>query len=836
MSIIDCLVSNVIVSAALALVAAFVGKLVRQPQVRHALWVLVLVKLITPPVLQVPLPLFSPKPNLAGRSASLAFDAGSKQLPTDGSVSDQTILAHMSDESEATTPGKSAWMQVVPWPRILWSVWLAGMLIWYVIAGTRLWRFRKSLSYARTASDEIQSEVGRIASKYALSRTPRVVVANANIPPLIWSFSRKTTIVLPGDLLSRLTTEERVGMLAHELAHLKRGDHWIRWFELFVLGVYWWNPVAWWARAQVQQAEEECCDSWVLWAFPDHAIQYAQTLVDTVDFLVGQTLKPVSATAFISQSSSLKRRIEIILAPRLSRRLSWKLKSVLMLFALIVAPIFVVRQGVGNEDSQAVPKAPSDRAQGDIKRIQGSVVDKEGKAISGATLWYEYAFSRRSRARLGVDTRSNADGRFVLEIPTIDQERLEPSSSLVWAYSPGHCLGSSHSIGEQAADAKKDIRIELAPATDTSLRVLDSNGQPAADVIVDPINYRSERGYDLVPESAWPVVGGRTDAAGRVRLPAMARDRLFLVWLTSDDYGIQSQQFTVHPAEPAERTIRLREVCQIEGRVIADDPKWARALRLIFTSEERFRGARPPWPTEGYADVATDLKGRFVVPVIASGRLRIETVIDEDGPVRPVLPQLIEATAGETTKIEIPMRELVGVQGSIVAKDTGEPLVGVKLHVYYGEFRQGTDVISDAQGRFTARVLPGRIRLQPMNLSKTKYLQLGSPQWHDVPDDADGFQLPVIEVVASIPLEGRLVDQDNLPVADARVTAYYKNWLCSTANTRDDGRFQLPKMPVSVAARDATYRVTLGVGEMRSMRKGEVNIIDRSPFTLRVKR
>jgi hypothetical protein len=302
----------------------------------------------------------------------------------------------------------------------------------------------------------------------------------------------------------------------------------------------------------------------------------------------------------------------------------------------------------------------------------------------------------------------------------------------------------------------------------------------------------------------------------------------------------RTQQFTVHAGEPAERTIHLRPVCRIEGRVIADKLEWARGIRLLFTSEQPFgsrRESRPPWPTEGRGDLTTDADGRFVVPIIAAGRLSmIDTVLDAELPVRPKLAQRVDMPAGETTVLEIPMDGLVDIRGSVVAQDTGEPLARVELHVYYGRFRQGTDVTSDAKGQFSARVLPGKVRFQPMNLDKTKYLQLGSPKWLDVPSDANNLELPAIVGVPSKPLDGRLVDQSNSPVADARVFAYYDNWLCSTASTGKDGRFQLPKMPVSVDADEATYRVELGVGETRHMRNGGVDIMHASPFVLRVNR
>ena len=34
----------------------------------------------------------------------------------------------------------------------------------------------------------------------------------------------------------------------------------------------------------LHDVEEQCCDAWVIWAFPEEARTYAETLLDTVDF------------------------------------------------------------------------------------------------------------------------------------------------------------------------------------------------------------------------------------------------------------------------------------------------------------------------------------------------------------------------------------------------------------------------------------------------------------------------------------------------------------------------------------------------------------------------
>src|SRR6202022_2157966 len=86
-------------------------------------------------------------------------------------------------------------------------------------------------------------------------------------------------------LWDRLTSEQQTTLLTHELAHLRRRDHWVRGLELVVTGLYWWHPIVWWARRELRQAEEECCDAWVVAALPRAAKAYAIALMETLDFL-----------------------------------------------------------------------------------------------------------------------------------------------------------------------------------------------------------------------------------------------------------------------------------------------------------------------------------------------------------------------------------------------------------------------------------------------------------------------------------------------------------------------------------------------------------------------
>ena len=73
----------------------------------------------------------------------------------------------------------------------------------------------------------------------------------------------------PARPLGPLDQRQRSMLLVHELAHVRRGDHAVRLFELAVTVLFWWLPTVWWARRALHDAEEQCCDAWVTWAFPE---------------------------------------------------------------------------------------------------------------------------------------------------------------------------------------------------------------------------------------------------------------------------------------------------------------------------------------------------------------------------------------------------------------------------------------------------------------------------------------------------------------------------------------------------------------------------------------
>jgi beta-lactamase regulating signal transducer with metallopeptidase domain len=365
--------SNSVTALVLALVAMVVTRFVRRPAIAQALWVLVLVKLISPAVVELPLrlagrPLFALRSMQETPAASTADGAprlGDPRPPGWAGLSEAGGFESRRDSStwprfsetriaSPQAPAKFSTTQIVAkpptafvpkfhlrWQDLLIAIWLGGSAIWFSVAAIRVRRFRHWLRKTQPASAALRFEIGQLAREIGLRRAPELREVDGICPPLTWAMCGRPVVLLPRSLIGSLTSDERRTLLLHELAHLRRRDHWVRWLELIVTGFQWWQPLAWLARRKLHLASEECCDAFVVGRFPELARTYAATLLKTVDFLAdARPPLPIGATGF-GEARQLKRRLEMILKGCVTDRLSSKLWVGLALIALVVMPLSV---------------------------------------------------------------------------------------------------------------------------------------------------------------------------------------------------------------------------------------------------------------------------------------------------------------------------------------------------------------------------------------------------------------------------------------------------------------------------------------------------------------
>jgi len=316
--------SNAVMATLLAVFAACSGWFIRRPAFIHCLWLLVLLKLITPPVRSIPVPWPAVAQAEPIRDVLMELStAGAPPLALDPTEGDPIPAARQQGRAD-TSPASDSLptIPVLGWQPIVLAIWIAGSGVWWAVAGVRLNRFRRLLRYAEPAPPGVQLQARELAGRLGLARCPGVWFLTAPVSPMLWTLARSPRLLLPLSLWQRLSLDEQKTLLAHELAHLRRRDHWMRILELLVLGLYWWLPVVWWARRQLREAEEQCCDAWVVWALPDAAQAYASALIETVSFLSqSRSALPVAASC-IGHTSLLRRRLTMIMRGSTPRALS----------------------------------------------------------------------------------------------------------------------------------------------------------------------------------------------------------------------------------------------------------------------------------------------------------------------------------------------------------------------------------------------------------------------------------------------------------------------------------------------------------------------------------
>jgi beta-lactamase regulating signal transducer with metallopeptidase domain len=339
------LASNAACAAGLAVVVALLAAFVQRPAFANRAWLVVLLKLVAPPLVAVPLVWHAaaretisvpqseePLPAIVAPPIELPDMEAIEPEPAAAALPDAAALVVVSPDPPAGVPSESA--EAVPVWRWLGFAWLAGALGYWALVAVRVVRFRRVLRDAEPVPGGALPAA--LAAQVGLRRLPVIAFVPWDISPMVWAVFGRPRVLLPRRLWAALSPEQREAVLAHELAHLARGDHWVRRLELLVLGAYWWFPVAWLAVRELRRAEEACCDAWAVRAAPGRAGAYAEALVEAVAFVSRPGRVPL-ASGGAARVSQLKRRLTMILRNPPSPRLRWP--AALAVAALAVAAL-----------------------------------------------------------------------------------------------------------------------------------------------------------------------------------------------------------------------------------------------------------------------------------------------------------------------------------------------------------------------------------------------------------------------------------------------------------------------------------------------------------------
>lgn len=232
----------------------------RRPALVHVLWLLVLVRLVVPPI-GVPEPWIpmAAEPPVEAAAPAEVFQSGLQAER----VAAPTGLAWLASEQARTTR------------QLLVGLWVLGSL---VVLGRELRRvvlLRRLMASAAAADETLLARAASVAQRLDVP-LPRVRALAGIASPFLWSLGRPCLIVPAEPAPTR-------AVLAHELAHLRRRDHWTARLEALLSVALWWHPLFHVVRRQMRLTMELACDAAVVEGYPEDRLDYARALVETAE-------------------------------------------------------------------------------------------------------------------------------------------------------------------------------------------------------------------------------------------------------------------------------------------------------------------------------------------------------------------------------------------------------------------------------------------------------------------------------------------------------------------------------------------------------------------------
>lgn len=254
---------------------------------------------------------------------------------------------------------------------VLVAIWGIGSGSLILVSIYRVLRFRNLLRHGAVPADEPMQRLAKDAVA-ALGRPvdAEILVTRARTPPFVWWLGIRPQIVLPKGIVEGLPEGEQLLVIAHELAHIARKDHLVRWLEWAALAWLWWNPLAWIARRGLRSSEELACDALVLRALNPEPREYSSCLLSVAEGLSETRLATPSLACTMSAGQSLEQRILLIMSHGLTNRPSIALRGC----AAAVAGIVLLLGVAGGKERTSPANSPTLTAVEDSEPAQTTPV------------------------------------------------------------------------------------------------------------------------------------------------------------------------------------------------------------------------------------------------------------------------------------------------------------------------------------------------------------------------------------------------------------------------------------------------------------------------------
>jgi len=374
-----------------------------------------------------------------------------------------------------------------------WVLGVFALSLWHLGGWTHLQRLRRRLTKPADAS--LLAKLGVLAEELRVTRPVRLVEsALVQIPTVVgWL---RPVILLPATALTGLSSDQVEALLAHELAHIRRGDYLINMLQTVVEILGFYHPAVWWISNKIRAERENCCDDLAVATCGDK-MHYATALAEMERIRSTQ-----GELALAANGGNLLTRIRRLIgkSPAPKQRFNWAAALVTaMVIAALAIPttLALSRRYSSNAPPQPTVLATSETTDELSAWPGGSVVD-EARGLAQITFACK-----------------------IFELPA-DLHALEPEPGEKTQDGLYLRTGNNYAqILETLAEQNKDVKVLASP----TLRVLEGK-----QVIIkseckmeyvkgyeEKAGNKSEPIKDTVPGSMELKIQGKVAADNQVR-------------------------------------------------------------------------------------------------------------------------------------------------------------------------------------------------------------------------------------------------------------------------------------------------------------------------------
>lgn len=231
-----------------------------------------------------------------------------------------------------------------------------------------------------------------------------------------------TAILVPADCRDWPATK-RLAVLAHEEAHIRRGDFFIQLLAGLHRAIFWFNPFAWWLMAHLRDLAETASDAAAIQELKD-AASYAEILVEVSARAQRQKFKYQDPLMAMARGPGIARRVDHILAGVPEQAIGHAARAFAVLSVLAAAGTIA---GAHAKDAPAPAALPLMRAPSAETRPLFAAAAEPAKPVppaqsSSATHAPATAASHRSAravARPPAESQVTYNPRALLETPDV---------------------------------------------------------------------------------------------------------------------------------------------------------------------------------------------------------------------------------------------------------------------------------------------------------------------------------------------------------------------------------------------------------------------------------